>query len=175
LLFVVALLALSVEALPEPAMAVDTRFAPGTEDEAVARLVGGIISFTRWPAEPRSLRLCVAGTTRHADRIGEAGKTARRAVGVRHIAAGAATDGCDILYLGAMPADASRRMIAGIGGKAILSIAEADPGCRGGAMFCLAVGTSSLTFQLSVDAISRGAVRVDPRVLRVANPSRGAD
>lgn len=156
-------------------MAVDTRFAPGTEDEAVARLVGGIISFTRWPSEPRPLRLCVVGTARHADRIDEAGKTAGRAVTVRRVAAGAATDGCDLLYFGAMPADASRRMIAAIGGKAVLSIAEADPGCRGGAMFCLAVGSSSLAFQLSVDAISRGAVRVDPRVLRVANPSRGAD
>jgi hypothetical protein len=64
-------------------------------------------------------------------------------------------------------------MIGGIRGRAVLSIAETDPGCRGGTMFCLAVGASTLSFQLSVDAISRGTVRVDPRVLRVASPSRG--
>ncbi|MET0307238.1 MAG: YfiR family protein [Sphingomonas sp.] len=154
-------------------MVVDTRFAPGTASEAVAKMVGGIVSFTRWPVDPVPLRLCVTGAARYADRIGEASRTAGRAISVRRIAADASVDGCDALYLGAMPADASRRLIATIRNRAVLSIAESDPTCRSGAMFCLAVGTNSLTFQLSVDAISRGTVRVDPRVLRVAGPSRG--
>ncbi|MFJ5929664.1 YfiR family protein [Sphingomonas sp. NPDC092440] len=142
---------------------------------AVARTVGGIASYTRWPEPPPTLRICVSGAARHADRLGEAARTAGRPVTVRRLGVGTALAGCDLLYLGAMRPAENLGMIRAMHGRAILSIAESDPACRGGAMFCLAVGASSLSFRINIDAISRSALRVDPRVQRVATLAGGGN
>ena len=176
MLFVFALLAI-VPGYPEaPILVGETRFAPGSAETAVARTVGGIASYTRWP-EPASptLRICVSGTTRYAARLNEAGRLAGRPVAIRRLGAGAPPDGCDLLYLGAMQPAENLKMIRATHGRAILSIAEADPVCRGGAMFCLAVNAASLSFQINIDAISRSTLRVDPRVQRVATPAGGGN
>ena len=49
-----------------------------------------------------------------------------------------------------------------------LVLAEADPPCAGEAMFCLMHQRDALSFQLDIDAVARSAVRIDPRVLRLA-------
>ena len=151
-------------------MAIDTGIARGADQQAivVARTVGGIISYTRWPTERPVLRLCVAGSARYAGQLGDVSKSAGRPVSVRILQPGAATTDCDALYLGAMPADRSGPMIAGLANRAVLSVTEADPNCRSGAMFCLEVRPASLSFRVSIDAISRTTLRVDPRVLRIA-------
>ncbi|WCM28347.1 YfiR family protein [Sphingomonas sp. QA11] len=151
-----------------------TRVTPGPDQpaRAVARMVGGIISYTRWPGDAAAaMRLCVIGKTRFADRLGEASPVAGRPISVNRLATGNPTIGqsCDILYLGDLPAGQGPRTIAGIRGRAILSIAESDPACRGGTMFCLDIKPLEISFQLSLDAISRGTVRVDPRVLRLSD------
>lgn len=175
MLLALALLAI-VPGFPEaPILASDTRFALGTEDSAVARTVGGIASYTRWPEPMGTLHICVSGAARHADRLGEAARTAGRPVTVRRLGIGAAPNGCDLLYLGAMRPAESLGMIRATHGRAILSIAESDPACRGGAMFCLAVSASSLGFRINIDAISRSTLRVDPRVQRVATLAGGGN
>ena len=123
MLLALALLAI-VPGFPEvPVLASDTRFAPGTEDMAVARTVGGIASYTRWPEPPPTLRICVSGAARHADRLGEAARTAGRPVTVRRLGVGTALAGCDLLYLGAMRPAENLGMIRAMHGRAILSIA----------------------------------------------------
>ena len=109
------------------------------------------------------------GATRYAARLGEADGAAGRPVSARAIAPGssAAAQGCDVLYLGGTTATQQQRAIAAVHGQPVLSIAEDDPACRSGAMFCVVLNGGGLTFRLNVDAISRGTVRVDPRVLRL--------
>lgn len=171
----IALIAYLFSTLPTAAgFPVRTRIAPGPDQQAraVARMVGGIISYTRWPDEPvAATRLCVMGKARFAGRLGEAGQVVGRTVSVNYLAVGATTvgEGCDVVYLGTMAAGGSQRAIASIRGRGVLSIAEADPLCRGGAMFCLEIDPLEISFRLSVDAISRGTVRVDPRVLRLSD------
>jgi hypothetical protein len=171
----IALIASLLSALPTAAgFTVRTRIAPGPDQQAraVARMVGGIISYTRWPGEPvPATRLCVMGKARFAGRLGEAAQVAGRTVSVSYLADGATTvaQGCDVLYLGALAAGAGQRAIASIRGRGVLSIAESDPACRGGTMFCLDVDSGEISFRLSLDAISRGTVRVDPRVLRLSD------
>jgi hypothetical protein len=65
-------------------------------------------------------------------------------------------------------------MLRSIRDQPVLSIAEADPACRGGTIFCLRVLPDRVGFQLSIDAVSRSAVRIDPRVLRIALPEGDA-
>jgi len=135
--------------------------------ESVASLVGGIISYSRWPTPPRPVRLCLAGSTRYARRISDAQRTAGQSLMIRALAAGASPASCDVLYLGTMRVAARARMLAATRGQPIVSIIENDPHCRSGAMFCLFPARG--TFRLNLDAVSRSEVRIDPRVLRIAS------
>ena len=156
-----------------------TRFGTTADEQAssVARMIGGIISYSRWPGRDDAVTICTMGNTRFAKRLGDARETAGRAVAVRTIGPGssAAAQGCDILYLGATTPALQQKAIGAVHGQPVLSIAEADPSCRGGAMFCILVQGGTLTFRLNVDAISRGTVRVDPRVLRLFSQASGKD
>lgn len=148
----------------------ETRVPPGQHDVVVARTVGGMISYTRWPAERPALRLCISGGTVYTGAFGNIAQTAGRPVASRTLAPGATLQGCDIVYIGAMEVAARQEIIRTIRDKPILSIAESDPACRGGTIFCLQILADRVGFRLSIDAVSRSRVRVDPRVIRVAIP-----
>lgn len=154
---------------PLPATPIDTAIPRGTDKQAmvVSRTVGGIVSYTRWPADRPAIRLCTAGVTLHTSRFSEVARAAGRPVSLRAVFPGGSTADCDALYLGSMRSEDRARMIAGLAGRSVLSIAEADPACRSGAMFCLDVRPASLSFRLSIDAISRSTLHIDPRVLRI--------
>lgn len=171
----VALIAMSASAsIGSTGLIAETRVPPGQHDVVVARTVGGMISYTRWP-EPRPVvRLCVSGATAYAGGFGRVGQSAGRPVSAHLVPPGSAAQGCDVLYLGDMGLVERQRMMRSIRGQPVLSIAESDPDCRGGAIFCLRVLPDRVGFRLSIDAISRSAVRVDPRVLRIALPEGGA-
>lgn len=136
---------------------------------AVARTVGAMIDYTRWPAPADPLTLCVAGPAAHAGWLDRVRLAGGRGVQRRPVApAPAALAGCEVLYLGALPLPAQRGLTGAVQGKGVLTIAEADPDCRSEAMFCLVFEPRALTFRLNVDAISRSGLKVDPRVLRLA-------
>lgn len=152
----------------------DTRVPPGQQGAAVARTVGGMISYTRWPEPRAALNLCVSGTTAHGRAFGRVGQAAGRPVNAQVITPGGATLGCDVLYLGSMDVADRQRMIRSLRDRPVLSIAEFDPDCRGGTIFCLQVRPERVSFRLSIDAVSRSTVRIDPRVLKIALPEGGA-
>ncbi len=150
---------------------------PGTEasSRAVALMVGRIASFTRWPQNLGRLLVCVVGPARFAGAIAQSGETARRPVTVRSLTTPnpSTLDGCNIVYLGSVYMNSLApgqllRVLSLLREQAVLSIAEVDPACRSGAMFCLQVAPDRLSFLLNVDAIARSPLRVDPRVLRLA-------
>jgi hypothetical protein len=153
--------------LPAAAQVEPTAAAAPDSAESVASLVGGIISYSRWPTQPRPVRLCLAGATRYALRISEAQRTAGQSLMIRSLGSLASPATCDVLYIGAMRPAAQRRMIAAARSQPIVSIIEDDPHCRSGAMFCLVPAHG--TFRLNLDAVSRSEVRIDPRVLRIAS------
>ncbi len=135
---------------------------------ATAHVVSSIAAFTRWPAAQRTLRLCVVGQAEHGGSLDAIGQIAGKVTTtVRATAENASSAGCDILYLGRMGAEALRGQVASAREQRVLTIAETDPHCRSGAMFCLVHLEDGLTFELNVDAISRSGLRVDPRVMRI--------
>lgn len=152
----------------------DTRVAPGQHDAAVARTVGGMISYTRWPVERPVLHICVSGATVYASGLGRIDDMVGRHIEARRIAPGNPAQDCDVLYLGTMGAAERQRVMHSIRDRPVLSIAETDPACRGGTIFCLQILPDRIGFRLSIDAVSRSAVRIDPRVLRIALPEGGA-
>jgi hypothetical protein len=135
--------------------------------DSVASLVGGIISYSRWPTPPRPVRLCLAGATHYALRISDAQRTAGQSLMIRSVGGAGRSASCDVIYIGAMRTAARARLIAAAHGQPVVTIVEDDPNCRSGAMFCLVPARG--TFRLNLDAVSRSQVRVDPRVLRIAS------
>lgn len=143
---------------------------PAGQPQAVARVVHGILGYSRWPVAPRVVRTCIVGAPRFAGLIGSVTGPGPRAT-IRRVAAPAArAEDCDAVYLGSMAAADRTALLGRMRGQAVVTIDEADPLCRAGAMFCLRVTPAQIGLELNLDAVSRSRVRVDPRVLRLSGP-----
>lgn len=149
----------------------------GGTARAVNRMLGGIIGYARWPDGQRGAvrNMCLVGTPRLTDHIAPVAPGGP-AVTVRRMTIDGVTDGgdCDILFLGRMPAADRQRLIVWVRGRASLTITDDDPACIYGAMFCLANRQSGLSFSVNLDAIGRGPLRIDPRVLKIGRDGEGA-
>lgn len=137
---------------------------------AVNRMVGGIVSYARWPdgATGTVRVMCLVGTPRLTERLAP-DLPGAGSVMVRRLTAAAATSrtDCDILFLGRMPVADRQRLIGWVRGRPVLTITDDDPACIYGAMFCLVNRGANLGFSVNLDAIGRGPLRIDPRVLRI--------
>lgn len=145
--------------------------APRSESLApeTARIVGGIIEYTRWPAPAAPLTLCVAGNAAQAGRLDGIRLADGRAVQRRQVAPlPLAVGGCQVLYIGTVDPATTRQLVGAVRGKGVLTIVEADPACRSQAMFCMNYEPRAVSFRMNIDAIARSGLRVDPRVLRLA-------
>lgn len=139
----------------------------------VGRMVQSIAEYTTWPRRENPVTLCVVGPAQHAERLdglrlADGRAILRRSAPVAAISA----EACDAIYLGPLPLPAMRQITATVRGRGVLTIAEADPDCRSQAMFCLLFTPQSLSFRMNIDAISRSGLKVDPRVLRIAEGER---
>lgn len=142
----------------------------GGMTRAVNRMIGGIASYARWPdgSAATARVMCVVGSPRLTDRLAPdvpgAGSVVVRRLDSDIVAT--RTD-CDILFLGRMPVADRRQLIAWVRGRPVLTITDDDAACIYGAMFCLNNKAASLSFSVNLDAIGRGPLRIDPRVLRI--------
>jgi len=159
------------------AVAADDSAAPGSGAASdagrstVATVVAGIVSYTRWPGEPRAVRLCTVGKGRGVDDLLDAGDpgSAQLDVPVRaHAAVATALDECDAIYVGALPGDAARRLVKAAIGRPVLLIGEGAEFCTDGGMFCLQRAAPGAGFAVNLDALARSGLKVNPRVLRIA-------
>jgi hypothetical protein len=136
---------------------------------ATARMVRSFIDFARWPVQPNPVTLCVVGPVANAGQLDGLTLADGRRVARRSVAPAAlAGAGCHVAYLGRLEPAVGRQAVLALRGKGVLTIAESDPQCRSQAMFCLRSDRQGLAFSVNIDAISRSGVRVDPRVLRMA-------
>jgi hypothetical protein len=135
----------------------------------VAVVVAGIVSYTRWPAETRPIRLCTLGRGLGVDEllgVGDLG-SGQLSVPVRAASVGSAGTGCDVIYVGTLSLQATRDLLQGMVGRPVLMIGEGREFCSDGGMFCLQPGASA-SFAVNLDAVARSGLRVNPWVLRIA-------
>lgn len=147
---------------------------PGSPYAApVGRMIQSIVEYTTWPRRENPVTLCVVGPAQHADRLDGLRLADGRAIERRTVPlAGLSPGACDAVYIGPLPMPAMRQITAAVRGRGVLTIAEGDPDCRSQAMFCLLFAPQSLSFRMNIDAISRSGLKVDPRVLRMAQGGR---
>lgn len=142
---------------------------PRQQLENVTQVTLGILSYTRWPAQPEELHLCITGSTEYADHLlAQPMAISNRNVVTRRIVLDdpALTEECNALYIGFLPDTENKALFARLHDKAILSIAEQNDSCSTGSMFCLQFGRNGeVTFLVNLDSIARSTVRVHPNVL----------
>lgn len=138
---------------------------------SVDAIVWGIIGYTRWPAQPEVLRVCLAGDSEHVEAIrrGADWVSPERQAMVRPLAPDEdpAAD-CELVYFGTLAADTRAQLLGQIAGKPVLTIGEGGDFCSAGGMFCLEQDGPLVRFSVNLDAISRSSLRINPQVLRLS-------
>ncbi|KYQ99331.1 cell surface protein [Serratia plymuthica] len=138
---------------------------------AVTTVVVGIISYARWPSEPKPIRLCVTAPTQYAEGLFDPILlSAPRPIKTERVPFDSPllNTGCDVIYLGNINAGQKQNFIQRIQGHSILSISENDGECSAGSAFCLQIDGDQASFKVNLDALARSGVRVHPNVLQLA-------
>ncbi|AWV02273.1 YfiR family protein [Burkholderia sp. JP2-270] len=141
-----------------------------SHDSAVRQVVLGIISFTRWPTTPVRLHLCVTGRPDYARGLTDTLQAGSTLLDVQRVRFDDPSLGmaCNVVYLGTLGNDERARVRTAVAGHPVLTIAEHDPYCTAGSMFCLNVDDERVSFDINLDAVARSGVRVHPNVLSLA-------
>ena len=142
----------------------------------VARVVAGIVSYTRWPEDLSSIRLCTLGLGRGVGalaRAGDVGAPGRRVSVVAVPNLGAAERGCHAVYLGRTGGPDARQTVRLFAGRPVLLLGEGADFCTEGGMFCIEPASESARFGVNLDAVARSGLRVNPQVLRIARGGGG--
>jgi len=149
----------------------DTGNAYQNRTHAVTTVVVGIISYARWPSEPKPIRLCVTAQTQYAEGLFDPILlSAPRPIKAERVPFDSPllSTGCDVIYLGNINTGQKQNFIQRIQGHSILSISENDSECSAGSAFCLQIDGDQASFKVNLDALARSGVRVHPNVLQLA-------
>ncbi|GAP35919.1 YfiR family protein [Piscinibacter sakaiensis] len=145
---------------------------------APAEVVLAIVRYTRWPAEPRPLLLCLAGDGGLAEALRRLLPEAAdpRGLALRELPADTGEPPADCAaWIHDSERPAARLVtLHALAGRPVLTIGWTHAFCRDGGMFCLEQGAGRTRFEVNLDAVERGRLRVHPQVLRLARArSRG--
>lgn len=169
------LLALGVSALLLPARS------PGEESPSevalspVNSIVNGIISYTRWPQLNGLPRLCIFSSATSASQLA---REQNRPVFTPVMVANtdqALRENCDAVYFGHESVQQQIALREQYHGKPQLYIAEQNPDCSAGSVFCLNITDKKISFSVNLDSLSRSGVRVSPDVLMLARARKNND
>lgn len=142
---------------------------PGSNnDEAVQRIVSGIISYTRWPKLSAPPRICIFASSRMAKIIIKDITPLSYTPVVVANSEEALTLKCDGIYFGDESAESQVKLIEAYQPRPLLLIAEQNTQCLTGSSFCLDINANPVKFAVNLDSLSRSGVRVNPDVLMLA-------
>jgi hypothetical protein len=170
------MLALGIFAAPTWPIPARAQTASDGANSMVARVIAGILSYTRWPAAAPSIRLCTVGRGAGVDALLRAAdfSSPGRSVTVAAVAnLGAAGQGCDVVYVGHARDLDARAAVRQFAGRPVLVVGEGPEFCSDGGMFCVDPGAEVPRFGVNLDAVARSGLRVNPQVLRIARGGEG--
>ncbi len=140
----------------------------GQPDMSANRIVSGIISFTHWPGKSGLPRLCIFSSARHISFSQQLSATSpAKTFDVSYLSnkVNLSTLQCDAIYFGTESPQQQSEILQSVRGRPTLSIAENNPDCTLGAVFCLLMNQKPPAFSVNLDSLSRSGVRVNPDVL----------
>ena len=144
---------------------------PGTTKPLLSSVVEGIVSYTKWPADLKQVRLCIIGEGPSAKELLKSGAlgtlgSAQRAIDVQRAAnAGDGIQDCQVMYFSARYTTKQRATLNRYVARPFLTIGEGAEFCSDGGMFCVDADESTGRFGVNLDAVARSGLRVNPQVL----------
>ncbi len=166
----IGMAAMAVETPPMRLAGAETPAAAPLADNKplIAGVVEGIISYTKWPADLKVVRLCIIGDGNGARELLKPGMlgAGQRSIEVQRLAS--ATDNnpdCQVLYFAVRYTVKQRAHLNRFVARPYLTIGEGAEFCSDGGMFCVDPEESANRFGVNLDAIARSGLRVNPQVL----------
>lgn len=164
-----AALAVCVWALCWTAAAQAQSAPPGRDLQHTLR---GILSYTRWPQPPDPVRLCFIGSSPHVDALQREDPVWPGPPQVRMLAlqpSQPVAAHCDALYVGTLDAAQWPALAKAVDDQPVLTLCERSLPCLATGMVRLDFEASDqeVRFEVNMDAVARGRVRLHPQVLRL--------
>ncbi|XID75766.1 YfiR family protein [Alkanindiges sp. WGS2144] len=147
---------------------------PSTKHEEVARIVFGILSYTKWQPPKTAIEVCIAGTTKYALGLEDSillEKPPKVTISKSADVSTLAGAQCDVIYFGDIPAVMQQKIIS-TSNRPLLTISELNPACELGSSFCLDIESSPISFKVNLDALARSGIHVNPNVLLLGRKKR---
>lgn len=136
----------------------------------VAQVVHGILSYTRWPQQPKTLHLCIIAPTEYADLLWQDNhlETPQPVQTTRLLSDSPLLEtDCQAVYLGVLGESERQALFARLVGKPILTISETTRECSEGSLFCLGIADERVAFKVNLDTVARSGLRIHPNVLQL--------
>lgn len=136
-----------------------------------AAFVFNFIAFTEWPADaPSTLQLCVLGADPFGrdidclhDRV-----AAGRKLALQRRSAGEGARGCHVVFLSAALGDALPRVLQGLLGQPVLTIADTPGALRHGVMLNMNLAQDKVSFEAHLQAARAAGLNLSSKLLRLA-------
>ncbi|WP_244175477.1 YfiR family protein [Xenorhabdus vietnamensis] len=149
----------------------DTKEKIKLNEENVARVVSGILSYAHWPATSDPLRLCLVPPSNYISVLTHTNMISDHTelqVETLTFNVEQLIEKCDAIYYGQIEPQLQQQVANRQNGKPLLTISENNPNCEIGSAFCLNINNTQATFSLNLDILTRSGVRVHPNVLQLA-------
>jgi hypothetical protein len=155
--------------------------APASERLAEGRispegLIFSVIEYTRWPVAGKPALLCVtSGGPRGADvvRALQARPPAQRLEAREVEPNRSPPSACDVLLFEGWDPASLRAVLRAQSDRPVMSIGFGPGFCSDGGILCLALpNATDRHFEINLDAVARSGLRINPRVLQLARPTR---
>ncbi len=138
--------------------------------------VARVLAYARWPVAPNPLRVCFIGASPHAERLQQQGISwpGGPVLLLRPDAARPLAAQCDALYVGALDQSRWQTLAQELVDQPVLTLCERSTPCVAGGMVRLDIDPAGLAvrFEINLDALARGKVRIHPQVLRLGQERR---
>ena len=164
----IAALAVALPQLPCAALA---QTAAGVDE--LADLVLGIVHYTRWPAAPAPITLCLGDGDATAAGLAAAFGAMTPAppvrIALRHVAPALAAElfDCQAVLFPDMPAAPRQELLLKLNKRPILTLGRGEGFCSYAGQICLIDGPKGLRFRANLDAIAFSGLRLNPRMLQL--------
>lgn len=146
------------------------------KSEEVARIVLGILSYTKWQPARNPVQLCVVAPTQYSAVLESAvlpEKTLKIVTLRQEYDINRLNTQCDVIYFGEISPQQQQK-VSGSKAHPVLTISEANPDCELGSMFCLDTTASPVTFKVNLDSLARSGIHVNPNVLLLGRKKKVA-
>ena len=140
-----------------------------------AAFVYNFIVYTEWPVEKNAtLNVCILGTDPFGPEIdGLQGKVvAGRNIAVQRKAAGEPFSNCQVVFIPASAMQNLPRLLEGLRGQPVLTVADTPGAMRQGVALNMAVSQGKVTFEANLQAARSAGLTLSSKLLRLATEVR---